>query len=273
MKRILFSLVPAAAMSVAIFYSAATAADLPVRKAPVAYAAPVFSWTGFYAGVNAGYAWSNSGSFGNVDVNSTVIPDFSRAGDGFDFVGNSDSGSFTGGGQVGYNYQMANIVVGLEADINYAGVKTAYAAGGDRFGAYHDVLSAESRVRWFGTVRPRLGFLPTDRLMMFVTGGLAYGQVNTSAGINDYDYATGARLAGINGSKSETRAGYTVGGGIEYALTGNVSLKGEYSYVDLGSATHRFYDNDVAYPGAGLYVTVKDDVNFHVVRAGLNYKF
>jgi outer membrane immunogenic protein len=273
MKRILFSLVPATAMSVALSCSAATAADLPARKAPVPYAAPVFSWTGFYAGVNAGYAWNGGGDFDHVDVNSTVVPGFSRAADGFDFLGNSNKGSFTGGGQIGYNYQMGNIVLGLEADINYVGVKKNYAAGGDRAGAYHDVLSAESKVQWFGTVRPRLGFLPTDRLMMFVTGGLAYGQVKTSAGINDYDYATGAPFAGINGSKTETRTGYTVGGGIEYALAGNVSLKGEYSYVDLGSTTHRFYDNDVSYPGYGLYVTAKDDVNFHVVRAGLNYRF
>ncbi|CAM5475854.1 Opacity protein antigens OS=Afipia felis OX=1035 GN=NCTC12722_01138 PE=3 SV=1 [Afipia felis] len=266
-------MVPATAISVATFCSAATAADLPARKAPVAYVAPAFSWTGFYAGVNAGYAWNDSGNFQNVDVNSTVIPGFSRAGDGFDFLGNSKSGSFTGGGQIGYNYQMGNVVLGLEADINYAGVKKSYAAGGDRFGAYHDVLSADGKVEWFGTVRPRLGFLTSDRLMIFVTGGLAYGEVKTSAGINDYDYGTGARLAGINGSKSETRTGYTVGGGVEYALTSSVSLKGEYSYVDLGSTTHRFYDNDVSYPGAGLYVIAKDDVNFHVVRAGLNYKF
>lgn len=182
MKRILFSLVPATAMAVALSCSAATAADLPVRKAPVAYAASAFSWTGFYAGVNAGYAWNGGGDFDHVDVNSTVIPGFSRAADGFDFLGNSNKGSFTGGGQIGYNYQMGNIVLGLEADINYAGVKKNYAAGGDRAGVYHDVLSAESKVQWFGTVRPRLGFLPTDRLMMFVTGGLAYGQVKTLAG-------------------------------------------------------------------------------------------
>lgn len=260
-------------MSAAAFCSGASAADLPARKAPAPHVAPLFAWTGSYVGVNAGYAWGDDRTLENVDVNSTVIPGFSRSLDGFDFLRNSNGASFTGGAQIGYNYQIGSIVLGLEADINYVGLKTTYAAGGDRFGLYHDVLSAENHVEWFGTVRPRLGFVATDRLMIFATGGLAYGQVKTQAGINDYDYATGARLAGINGSESDTRTGYTVGGGAEYALTDNLTIKCEYAYVDLGSRSHRFYDNDASYPGAGLFVTAKDQANFHLVRAGVNYKF
>lgn len=247
MKRVIVSLLAATCLN-----TAALAADLPSRRAPAPYIAPIFTWTGFYIGVNAGYAFNGDSKLKNVnfsnfsDVNYTVIR-------------NSDDGSFTGGAQAGYNYQMGSVVFGIEADINYAAVEKKYFASTDIAG-FAGELNAKSEVEWYGTLRPRLGFVPVDRLLVFVTGGLAYGQVKTSATFLD---TTGRN---VNGSKDDTRVGWTLGAGLEYAITDNVTVKGEYAYVDLGDK-NRTWTNGID------FLTVKEETNFHVVRAGLNYKF
>jgi len=246
MKRVIVSLLAATCLS-----TAAIAADLPSRRAPAPYIAPVFTWTGFYVGVNAGYAFNGDSDLKDVNFNN-----FNNA--GFDFARKSDDGSFTGGAQAGYNYQMGSVVFGIEADINYVNLEKKFEAGfNDAFAALH----AKSEVEWFGTVRPRLGFVPVDRLLVFVTGGLAYGQVKTSG---TYTQANGFFLGG---SKDDTRVGWTLGAGLEYAITDNITVKGEYAYVDLGDKTHSVHDS------LGNFLTVKDETNFHIVRAGVNYKF
>ena len=161
MKKYLLASVAALGLVAA---GAASAADLPSRKGPVvapAYIPPVFTWTGFYVGANAGYAW------GNVN-----------AGDAF-FSGRTvsigDIDGFIGGGQIGYNYQIGQFVVGLEADLQGADL-SATSGFGDRV-----------RTDYFGTVRARLGFA-VDRWMPYITGGWAYGNVKTSiAGIGSSD--------------------------------------------------------------------------------------
>lgn len=223
----------AASVAAVAFSGAAVAADLPSRRvAPVApYVAPIFTWTGFYAGVNAGYGW---GSF-------TKDPKY---------VFDNPSG-FVGGGQIGYNYQIGQFVVGLETDIQYADLKSnnnsfaiavpGYAAGGSNAG-----------VEWFGTVRGRLGFA-IDRALVYATGGFAYG----GGGSNNYVY-NGVYYSG----NDNTRTGWTLGGGVEYAFTDNLTAKVEGLYVNLGKS-----DNNFAYVGN------RKDTEFGVVRAGLNYKF
>jgi outer membrane immunogenic protein len=178
----------------------AAAADLPSRgyaPAPV-YAAPIFTWTGFYIGLNAGYGG---------DKNTYSI-------NGFGNVASITSGGFIGGGQIGYNYQFAGtaFVLGLEADLQATNIEGKITILGIGLG---------SKLDYLGTVRGRLGYAFTDRALIYATGGLAYGRVKTNV----------ANIISFGGSNT----GWTAGAGIEYALTQNWSLKTEYLYVDLGS--------------------------------------
>lgn len=189
----------------------AAAADLG-RAAPAALPTQVFSWTGFYIGGNAGYGWgSGEGLAGTLGV--------------------SPEGWF-GGGQAGYNYQFSNnVVAGIEADIQ----------GGD-IGA--DAGGLASTLNTFGTVRGRLGFA-VDRLMPYVTGGLAWGN-------NSIDY--------LGLDQSKTHVGWTAGAGVEYALSEHWTAKTEYLYTDLGS---KFYDA----------LGTDAGVSTHTARVGVNFKF
>jgi outer membrane immunogenic protein len=214
MKKILLA-------SVALFgfAGAASAADLPVRAAPPApiiAAVPVFTWTGFYVGVNAGYGW-------NANDSITV------GGVRFDL---DDEGGFVGGAQAGYNYQIGSFVVGLEGDIQYADF-----GGDDRFDFDGDgILDDDFNTSdWFGTVRARAG-VAFDRALIYATGGFAFA-----------DNATG----------------WTVGGGLEYAFTNNLSAKIEGLYVNLEEDEFTFANT--------TFNTGETD--FGVVRAGLNFRF
>ena len=200
---------------------AASAADLPARTAPIApapmiAAIPVFTWTGFYVGANAGYGW------GNVNLNGWA-----------NNIGDLDG--FVGGGQIGYNYQMGQFVVGLEADLQAADLSS-----GNNLGL------VGVKTDYFGTVRARVG-VAFDRFLPYVTGGWAYGNVKTSIG-------------GVGSTDKSHTGGYAVGAGLEYAFTNNWTAKVEYLYVDLG-------EKSVFNTG------VKVGTDFSVVRAGVNYKF
>ena len=217
MKKYLLASVAALGLVAA---GAASAADLPSRKGPVAapvYMPPAFSWTGFYVGANAGYGW------GNVNLNGWA-----------NNIGDLDG--FVGGGQVGYNYQMGQFVIGAEADFQGADLGTG-----------RGIFGESVKTEYFGTVRARVG-VAFDRFMPYITGGWAYGNVKTSIpGI------------GFSSDRSHT-GGYAVGAGLEYAVTNNIIAGVEYLYVDLG-------EKNIA--GAGTKV----GTDFSVVRARLSYKF
>lgn len=134
-----------AGLGAALIATVASAADLPRKSAPVApamRAIPAFTWTGFYAGLNAGYGFGN--------FSGTATPGF------------SNPRGFVGGGQIGYNHQIGQFVAGLETDLAYTGIKDKAANVG------------KERVNYIGTVRGRLGY-SMDRIMPYVTGGFAYG--------------------------------------------------------------------------------------------------
>lgn len=229
------------------FAVAARAADLP-RQAPPPPppALPVFTWTGFYAGVNAGYGFS-TGSGGFTD------PTFGTA------TGGGRSGGFAGGGQAGYTYQFtpgSGFVVGVETDIQGAAFGKADAAylGGTPY------YSLRPSLDYFGTVRGRVGYA-FDRVLIYGTGGFAYGGGSRPSAASAYPYS----LPGT------TRTGYAVGGGVEYAFTQKLSAKVEALYLHLGRGFSgaTYYDASVpAYYGGG-----KSDAGFALVRAGLNYRF
>lgn len=253
-------IVSTAALCSSLFIAgSALAADLPMAAPPLP-AMPAYNWTGLYVGLNAGYAINNS-NIKNTDViyyGSSIFP--------LDTYRKSKDGSFTGGIQFGYNYQMDNIVVGIETDFNYAGLENkidyGYAVPGS------GTVTVKNELNWFGTLRGRAGFVASDRFLAYATGGLAYGNTKAKMTYNDIN-------AVLTGSKSKTRFGWTVGAGLEYALTDNISVKGEYSYVSLGKQKSSWAPTTINASGSLDYhaMHTTSNNNFHVVRMGVNYKF
>jgi outer membrane immunogenic protein len=242
----------------------AGAADLPARTGPVP--APVmystmFSWTGFYAGVNAGY------HFHDNKATTTGTPAFVALGTLVPGSLATGKDGFIGGGQIGYNYQFGAVVAGVEADLQYVDGKRATV-----FTNGPVATGAGSGLEYLGTVRARLGYVPMDRLMIYVTGGLAYGNPQNTAVVT-----TVAPLpAGLwAGSSDNTRFGYTIGGGVEYALTNNWTAKVEYLYYDLGrqSVTAGPVNAATAAAFPGVAYQARFQNNGSIVRGGVNYKF
>lgn len=258
--------------------AAAVAADLPSRKfAAPAPVAPAFTWTGFYIGANAGYAWNESRTrYSYLLADPADLPEFNALGLVPQSLGRNSDG-FVGGGQIGYNYQMGQFVLGLEADLQYLDARQQSALvvvasdGAGSTGTFTTV--ARSRVDWLGTVRARAGFA-IDRTLIYATGGLAYGRTTDRSSLNVSVVDIDGSLSGVwAGGKTDTRAGWTIGGGIEYAITQNLTVKGEYLYYDLGE-TKYLVAGSTANPDDEFFgATARRKTNGSIVRAGLNWKF
>lgn len=259
MKRIVL-----AGLGLAVLSVAASAADLGARRrqpvaAPVAVA-PAFTWTGLYAGVNAGYAW-NSGDKWSTRGDATTLA-YAGAGN-FPVSGSFSRGGFVGGGQLGANYQMGRFVVGAETDIMGLGSskKSNFSMASGTYGTLKDANS------WLGTTRIRLGVTPVDNLLIYGTGGAAYGGVKHSA----FVVAPGVGGAAWAGSKSDTKFGWALGAGAEYAFTQNITGRVEYLYYDLGRTNVALGALNGAAAGAAPVMRAENRGN--LIRAGLNYKF
>lgn len=238
------------------FGSIANAADIPLKARPMA--APVYSWTGFYAGGNVGYGWGTS------SIGSAVTP---AAGPVFDTGSDrTNVNGVIGGLQAGYNWQTGALVLGLETDIQISGQNgsgtaacpfAACGAGG--------TLSHSEKLSWFGTTRGRVGWA-FDRWMVYGTGGAAYGEVKVDGALN---VPAAPGVMPFNGSS--TRVGWTAGAGVEAALIANWTWKLEYLHMDFGSATFA-----TALPSPPFIVgTFSDSVRLRddVVRLGANHRF
>jgi outer membrane immunogenic protein len=213
--------------------------------------APALSWTGFYIGVNAGYAFSEET---DVDYANNLGGTFA--------TGSVELEGGFAGGQIGYNYQAGQIVFGIEADIQGADLSDEAAATGAGIVAGSDIS-----LGLFGTVRGRIG-LAYDRALFYVTGGFAYGQA-------DFDIEAVAPAGPLSASASadETLTGYVVGGGLEYALSSAWSIKAEYQYINLGSIDAEGTVFEADGDPTNITFSSEQDVDFHTVRIGLNYKF
>jgi len=219
MKRLV--LAGLGALAVVTVIGSANAADLPRRqampaKAPI-YMPPVWSWTGFYVGINGG------GAFGHSDF-SAPFP-----------TGSFNMSGGLVGGTLGYNYQMDNVVLGVEGDIDWSNIRGSAPCA---------ATNCETRNNWLGTTRGRLGYA-FGNFMPYVTGGLAVGDIKSS-------------IAGV-GNADQTKAGWTAGVGVEARINGPWSLKAEYLYVDLGRG--------------GSVLGSDSKFQTHLVRGGVNYKF
>lgn len=253
-------------------------------------ATAIYDWSGCYAGLNAGGTVSaeqyslamaggfllNNNLFSNPANNSQVGHAFA-----------SHASNFAGGGQVGCNRQTGILVWGFEADFDHAGPMNSTA----KVGAAGPIVGANDPTRnhvssqidsvgqngdWYSTVRGRIGLTPTPTLLLYATGGLAVARISSSA-----DVAFGADRFFLSnnvfaGSHSETRTGWTLGAGSEWAFLPNWSLRAEYLYLDFGSFSYGLActvpscSNAPTIPYAwSAHVQSAD----HVFRVGLNYTF
>jgi outer membrane immunogenic protein len=243
----------------------AFAADMAV-KAPPPPPAPVYSWTGFYAGLNVGASFGSA----STDVNY-VAPALPFGTTGCGPAGNTlclngshtvDMNGAIGGVQAGYNWQNGNYLLGVEADFQGGGqsgtqdfaISFSNLAGGVVGGAQGTAaVSLKERMPWFGTVRGRVGYV-ANQWLVYATGGLAYAriEVDSSASANAVSFPLPPLAFGTptcnaavltigtcpvwgSGGSGVTRIGWTVGGGTELALGGNWTARFEYLFVDLGS--------------------------------------
>jgi outer membrane immunogenic protein len=215
------------------------------RKAPAI--APPYSWTGIYVGANVGYGWSKlrpgTISFFDPGVFGTI--------DGIDY----SLKGVIGGGQAGFNYQFDNILLGIEGDFSGTGID------GSVTDSVH-LYTATSKINWLATARGRAGVVMMERALIYATGGLAVADIKTTL---DDVYPAGI----ITTTSSATYVGWTVGGGVEFALAPHWTVKAEYLYVDLGSKEYNFYERS----GGWQRITGTAAVTASITRVGANFKF
>lgn len=289
------------AASALVAVGAAGAADLsPTYKAsPIA--APGYDWTGFYVGANFGYGWRDP----SIDFSGNALAETTYFASGA--LPRSvvvDPKGFLGGLQGGYNQQFGRWVLGLEADLDLANLHDS-ATGSTgvsilanqpgcaatapptpcSFLLHQYGIAAEQKLDTFGTLRGRGGIVLGDRLLLFATGGLAFGEAKLAASVTNNSLSQITTLSGVviagptpvNGScrdvcaaglASQWLLGWTVGGGFEYAIGDRWSLKGEYLYYDLGRMTATFAD-----PHLSPYAfSASADYAGHIARVGVNLK-
>ncbi|MGI9230460.1 MAG: outer membrane protein [Methylocystis sp.] len=230
-----------------IALSAATAADLPSRKAPVAPPPPVFSWTGWHGGVVGGYA----GGDASYNINRYAL-------NGAAWVRNATAGTsgYIVGYESGYTWQLPNnITIGYEGDYSYTNISP------DGGRSYYGGVN--SNLTYFGTERLRFGYA-MGRLMPYITGGLAYGYFN---GVS-YGQSNGLWIAS-GSSANRWGGGWTVGAGLEYALMDHVSVKAEYLYSSIMAPSG---GSAVSLNNSGVAVVNGGNYNLNLARVGVNYR-
>ncbi len=246
----------------------ALAADMAVKAPPPAVAAPVYSWTGCYLGASGGGSWAQSST-------TTVIndPTDSFAGPASQVVYNAtmsprlDPKGYIIGGQIGCNYQTGALVLGAETDFSDFDLNgSAITAVAPVTSALTSTTSVSTNWLWTGRLRAGLAF---DRTLLYATGGAAAAKLNYSQ--SNYFAACGGTVCTENAAASATKLGWVVGGGVEYALTANWTIKGEYLYMQFNN----FSTSALVMSGGVSSVPFNHtaDLNVSTVRGGVNYKF
>jgi outer membrane immunogenic protein len=252
-------------------------------------AAPIWDWTGFYVGANGGYSWGRSRTvvdYFNTATGVLIVPPP---------AGSVTSANFKldgpiAGGQIGYNWQHGAWVFGFEADAQWSGEKgsssflcaggVAAVPGGPVIpgaclpgltflppGVVGTTLTLNQELEWFGTFRGRVGWLVSPSFLAYVTGGLAFGSVETSGVLAGVTPAGAVVAAAFSNDK--TNVGWTVGGGIEAHFGGNWTGKIEYLYMDLG----RFNTSVALAPPTTIGANISSRITDHILRVGINYHF
>ncbi|KHJ53889.1 hypothetical protein LA66_14990 [Aureimonas altamirensis] len=266
---------PAILLAGAAFATPAYAADViydpAPAPAPVVFE-PAFTWTGFYAGAQAGAAFNTDSGLFDGDTA---------------FGGGSSDGDagFIGGVHVGYDHQIDNFIIGAVADINYidADAFSVFPLAGASSGVPGTfAFGAASEIDFVGTVRAKAGFT-FDRFAVYATGGLAYASLDDSFTGPGTFTATAATPTGggfVNGTtyavsyaEDNDDVGFAVGAGVEYLVTQNFSLGVEYLYHDLGEQTSVVTFTPTAGAGGQVVATASRDLDFHTVWAKASFRF
>lgn len=252
---------------------AAHAADLPNVKGPPSFTPPpppAFTWTGFYVGANGGYGWGSNAASLSPSPDPTSQAYWDPA---FGAGAAPSSFSYTthgalAGGQAGYNYQYRSFVFGLEADFDWTDISGSQSINTSGVpGFVPGFFNSGQTLDWLGTVRGRIGFVPADRWLVYATGGLAYGQVGYHL-----NFAFPATTDFQSISTSPVDVGWTGGGGVEWAIWDNLTIRAEYLFVDLGDRT---FTSVPAGRAPNLATTLSETFHndYNIVRAGIEYKF
>jgi len=242
---------------------------LSISAAALLTASPVQAdpnWTGPYIGANLGFAHSAtdvdlSHSTGAIFYNDPFAPSSGSL--------SSDTG-FAGGLELGYNHQFQNVVLGFAADVSWTDT--------DNDGTFTTPLGSKWAINsspdMFGTLRGKLGYLVRPSILLYATGGLAWGQFDVNQATTFVD-GNGKQfdVGGVT-SGSFNHIGYTVGGGLEYAINQNWSIKAEYLFLDFGSEDYQLEGHVKPDPKSAPYVeTFSADQQMQIGRIGINYKF
>jgi outer membrane immunogenic protein len=217
--------------AIAVLVAAATPAHAADIELPSSY-----DWSGPYVGLQAGYGWQSNN---DIDLNQLAF--------GFLLQLSRDDNGPLGGLHAGYNYTDGNFLYGIESDLEHAGIKSD--------GFHSDFSDIDKSIDWLGSLRLR-GGVTRDRALIYATGGLAFGDVDM-------------QLTSITGSVSnrELALGWTVGAGLEYAITDSLSANIEYRYTDLADT-----ENNGNTFSVGPF-TSNHENRFQAVRAGVSWHF
>jgi outer membrane immunogenic protein len=244
MQRKLFAFLAAAGLSLALG-QVALAADLPQRPvykaAPIMSPVPVYNWTGFYVGGNVGGAW---GSVDITDVNTGASA-------------SPNNGGFAGGGQIGFDYQMGQWVIGIRNIFDGTSISDGATLSSPLFSG-----TVNSDLRWFDALTGRVGYLVQPNLLIYGQGGAAWTSWNITANVN------GVQVAEISGGN---RTGWTVGGGVEWMFVPQWSAFLEYNYMGFGT---RSAAGQICLAGVACTTdTFSGKADLQTVLVGVNYKF
>lgn len=244
----------------------------PASASPI-MTSPSSLWTGFYSGLNVGYGWANqTANYGN----ELRLPPRTPAFTGVTWSLESPlAQGFSGGAQIGYNHQVVGtgVVLGAEVDFQGSGISGQTSGLGtyNTRRTYYPFVQNSQALNWFGTVRGRVGYAVLPQLLVYGTGGFAYGGNTNSFSVlySDLKEYAGSSTSGAN-------TGWTAGGGVEWALWNNWSVKSEYLYLNLGStqglAAQQRCTCSVL-PDYFMASNTGGSNRFHILRVGANYHF
>jgi outer membrane immunogenic protein len=239
----------------ALIAAPAFGADLPTTKSPPPPPLPTaLNWTGAYVGVEAGYGW--------VGETQTFLDTDGFAVDPTGTTYNTNRSGFLGGFDAGYNYQIGQFVLGAEGSFDFTGIKGESVTNSILYPTLGLTVDEHGKTDWYATLTGRVGFA-IDPALLYVKGGAVWSQ---------QEYGGNVTLAGfaptVYPNFNDTRVGWTIGTGVEYAFTKNVSAFAEYDYLDFGTKTYHITDSAGA---THTTYSVKTDAN--LAKVGLNYRF
>ncbi|KTD07271.1 outer membrane protein [Legionella jamestowniensis] len=229
-----------------------------------------YLWPGLYVGGNIGYGINTNNVYINPSSPSALIlTNQDRSPKNL----NVSSEGFLAGGEIGYNWQVNNFIAGIEADLNYTSIGGTNAT---TLSTSNITTTTEKDLLWLSTIRGRVGKLVSSNMLIFLSGGPAFGRVNSKFDQRVVSLPCSASFVCSEGAISKNKSGLSVGTGVEYSITHRATLKAEYLYVDLGSLRVNTIDNsippaDSLRPGSVIY-SVNSKFNYNILRLGINIR-